>query len=180
APGVDNRGSNVINQLLLDQLLAIVNGIEHLADGQRSCRMLANQPETLLQFCGRRIFQPEQMIAFKLLSCPRRFDARHVTSALLARTPCAAAKTTVAQNPDISLKTRHFPEAHLSPLVRNASARVRRHRCYRVLEFPIAPVSPCIQVSDSPPRPRRYPLCSTRWHDHRPAPRLAMPRQSVD
>jgi len=61
ASGVDHGGSDEINQLLLNQLLAIENRVENFADGERSGGVLTYEPETFLQFRGRRILEPEEM-----------------------------------------------------------------------------------------------------------------------
>ena len=67
---------NVINQLFLNELLAIVNRVEHFADRNRRCRVLPDQPKTFLQLRWRRIFQPEQVIWFETLSEPSRLNRR--------------------------------------------------------------------------------------------------------
>src|SRR6266446_3953241 len=73
ATRMNNGGADVINQLLLYELLAIEDGIEDLAHGQRGYRVLADEPEALLQFSRGWVFQPEQMIWFQLFSQPRCF-----------------------------------------------------------------------------------------------------------
>jgi len=49
---VHDGGADVVDQLLLDELLAIVNGIENLADGERRSGMAANQAKAFLQLGG--------------------------------------------------------------------------------------------------------------------------------
>ena len=51
-------------------------GVEDFPDGKRRGRMPANEPETFLQFGGRRIFEPEHVIRLELFAEPRRFDRR--------------------------------------------------------------------------------------------------------
>ena len=59
AAGVDRRDADIVDQLLLDELFAVPDGVEHLADGDRGGRMLPDQAETVLPFCRHRVFQPE-------------------------------------------------------------------------------------------------------------------------
>src|SRR6266850_119761 len=73
---VHNGGPNVIDQLPLDKLLAIINGVEYFADGQWRSGVLTDKPEALLQLRGNRILEPEQMIRLEALSQARRFDRR--------------------------------------------------------------------------------------------------------
>jgi hypothetical protein len=47
AAGVDHRGANTVDKLFLDELLAIINRIEHFADGQRSCESASPQDQGL-------------------------------------------------------------------------------------------------------------------------------------
>src|SRR5215831_3183248 len=72
--GMHHGGPDVVNELLPDQLLAIENRIEDFAHSQRSRGVAAYQPESLLQLCGRGIFQPEEMIGFQSLTQPRRLN----------------------------------------------------------------------------------------------------------
>jgi hypothetical protein len=74
--GVHDRSANVVDQLFLDELLAIVDGIENLADGERRSGMAANQAKTFLQLGGRGVFEPEQMIRFKLFAKAAGFYRR--------------------------------------------------------------------------------------------------------
>src|SRR5258708_32388410 len=73
---VHNGGPNVIDQLLLDKLLAIINGVEYFADGQWRSGVLTDKPEALLQLRGNRILEPEQIIRLEALSQARRSDRR--------------------------------------------------------------------------------------------------------
>ena len=76
APRVDDRRPDIVDELLLNELLAVENGIEHLAHRNRRRRMLANQAEPRLQFRRRRIFEPEQMVRLEAFPQPRRLDRR--------------------------------------------------------------------------------------------------------
>ena len=71
-----HRCPDVINQLLLNELLAVINRVEHLAHRNRRRRVLPDQPETLLQLRRSRILQPKQMIRLQTLPHPRRLDRR--------------------------------------------------------------------------------------------------------
>src|SRR5260370_31577581 len=68
--------TNVVDKLFLNQLLAIINAVENLSDRQWSCRVLADNTETFLEFGGRRVFQPKEMRWFKLLAHASRFNPR--------------------------------------------------------------------------------------------------------
>ena len=76
AAGVHDRGADVVDELLLDQLLAVVDRVEHLADRERRRRVLADQPEALLVLGRRRVLQPEQVVRLERLAEPRRLDRR--------------------------------------------------------------------------------------------------------
>src|SRR6266702_317629 len=67
---------DVIDQLFLDEPLAIINGIEDFTHRQRRGGVLADQTETFLQLRRNRVFEPEQMIRFEVLSEPPCFDGR--------------------------------------------------------------------------------------------------------
>ena len=69
-----DRGADVIDQLLLYALLAIIDSVENFAHSQGSRGVPANQAEAFLQFRGCGIFQPEQVVRFKFFSQPRRFN----------------------------------------------------------------------------------------------------------
>ena len=45
AAGVHHGRADVVDQLLLDQLLGVPDGVEDLADGERRGGVLADQPE---------------------------------------------------------------------------------------------------------------------------------------
>ena len=114
AAGVHHRGADVVDELLLDQLLAVIDGVEHFAHRQRRGGVLADQAEPLLQFRRRGILQPEQMVRLQFLAqrAPPRSasagDARRAADARRARTPCAAARTAAAQSSRYFVLTRRF------------------------------------------------------------------------
>src|SRR6266852_2174751 len=70
--GMHNRGPDVVNELLLDELLAIVDRIEDFADRYRRGGVPADEAQTFLQLSRNRIFQPEQVKGFQALSEARR------------------------------------------------------------------------------------------------------------
>ena len=73
---VYNRGPNVIDELLLDELLAIVDRIEDFPNSQRRRGVLADEAKAFLQLCRNRVFEPEQVKGFEALSEACRFDRR--------------------------------------------------------------------------------------------------------
>src|SRR5437016_359149 len=73
---VYNRGPNVIDELLLDELLAIVDRIEDFPNSQRRRGVLADEAKAFLQLCRNRVFEPEQVKGFEALSEACRFDWR--------------------------------------------------------------------------------------------------------
>ena len=76
APRVNHGGADVVDQLLLNELAAVVNRIEHLADGERCRRVLADQPEALLVLGRSRVFEPEEMVRLERSAEARCFDGR--------------------------------------------------------------------------------------------------------
>jgi len=56
-----DRGANVVDELLLDQIFAVPNAVENFAHCQRRGGVLPDEFEGCLVFCGRRVFQPKQM-----------------------------------------------------------------------------------------------------------------------
>ena len=71
---VGQGGTDVIDELLFDELFAIPDGVEHLPHRQRGERRLPNQPESGLVFGGRGIFEPEQAIGLEVFTQATRFD----------------------------------------------------------------------------------------------------------
>src|SRR6266404_6175188 len=69
-------GADVIDELLLNELLAIVDGVEDFADGERRGGVAANQAKTFLQLGRRGIFEPEEMIWLELFTEAGGFDGR--------------------------------------------------------------------------------------------------------
>src|SRR5260370_3293818 len=71
-----NRRPDVVDELLLNELLAIVDRIENLADRYWRSGVLADEAQTFLQLGRNRIFEPEQVEGFEALSETCRFDRR--------------------------------------------------------------------------------------------------------
>ena len=80
---------DIVDELFLDELLAIVNRIEHFTDGQRRSGVLPNQAKAFLQFRGSWILQPEQMKRLPLFAraLPRWESADDARRAANARRP---------------------------------------------------------------------------------------------
>src|SRR6266436_1594259 len=76
SPGMHNRRPDIVNELLLDELLAIVDRIEDFADRYRRSGVPADEAQTFLQLSRNRIFEPEQVIRFEAFSEASRFDWR--------------------------------------------------------------------------------------------------------
>src|SRR5258708_23665164 len=74
ATSVNYGRSDVVDHLLLNKLLAVIDGVEHFAHGKRCGRVLPNQPKAFLQFRGYRVFQPEEMKGFETPSQAGRFN----------------------------------------------------------------------------------------------------------
>lgn len=74
AAGMDNGGADVVDQLLLDQVLAVPERIEHLAHRQRRYRVLANHFERALVFRRGGVLQPEQAVRLQVATQARSFD----------------------------------------------------------------------------------------------------------
>src|SRR4029077_5568985 len=73
---VHDGGADVIDELFLDELLAIEDGVENFADGERRGGVAANQAKTLLQLGGGGIFEPEEMVRLELFAEAGGFDGR--------------------------------------------------------------------------------------------------------
>src|ERR1700687_6203242 len=74
--GVHDGGADVIDELLLNELLAVVDGVENFADGERRGGVAANQAKAFLQLGGDGIFEPEEMVGFELFAEAGGFDGR--------------------------------------------------------------------------------------------------------
>src|SRR5690606_7710463 len=74
---MDDRGADVIDQLAFDQLLAIPDGVEHLADRKRRDRVAPNHFECELIVGGRCILQPKESIWLEIAPQTCRFYRRH-------------------------------------------------------------------------------------------------------
>ena len=76
AAGMHHGGTDVVDELLADQVLAVVDRVEHLAHRQRRGRVLANQAKRFLVFGRRGVFQPEQFVRLQLFAQTRGLDGR--------------------------------------------------------------------------------------------------------
>ena len=76
AAGVHDRRADVVDELLLDELLAVVDAVEDLADRDRRRGVLADQAEALLQLGGHRVLHPEQVVGLELLAEAAGLDRR--------------------------------------------------------------------------------------------------------
>src|SRR6185436_8524264 len=66
AAGADDRATNVVDELILDQILGIPDRVEDFAHCKRCHGVLSNQLECFLIFRGRNVLEPEQLIRFEL------------------------------------------------------------------------------------------------------------------
>ena len=71
---MNDRSADVINQLFLDQLLAVEDAVENFADSQRRGGVLADDSEAGLKFSGGRIFQPEKVMRLVFFPKPAGLD----------------------------------------------------------------------------------------------------------
>src|SRR6267142_5501092 len=74
--GVDNGSADVVDHLFLNELLAIVDGVEDFADGERRGGVSADQAKTFLQLGGSGIFEPEEVIGLEFFAEAGGFDGR--------------------------------------------------------------------------------------------------------
>src|ERR1700682_3775111 len=73
---MNDRGANEVDQLLGDQGLAVVDGVEYFADRDRRHRVLADEPEAFLVLRWRRILHPEQPVRLERFAQPAGLDRR--------------------------------------------------------------------------------------------------------
>src|SRR5881396_3888951 len=83
APRMNDRRADVVDQLLADQILAVPDRVEDLADGEWSRRVLPDEPERLLVLGGCGVLEPEQAIGLEILPQPRGLDRRHAVMAVV-------------------------------------------------------------------------------------------------
>ena len=74
AARVDGGDADVVDQLFGDQLLAVPDRVEDLAQRDGRGRVLADQAEALLQLRRDRVLQPEEAVGFEILAEPRGLD----------------------------------------------------------------------------------------------------------
>src|ERR1700676_1399324 len=72
--GVPDSRADIVDQLFVNELLAIVDGVENLADGERCGGVSPYQAKTFLQLGGRGIFEPKQVIRLELFAEAAGFD----------------------------------------------------------------------------------------------------------
>src|SRR5262249_49145607 len=72
--GVNDCGANEIDELLLNQLLTIENGVEHFSNRQWSRRVLTDYAKAVLRLGRRRGFQPKKMERLKLFTHASSFN----------------------------------------------------------------------------------------------------------
>ena len=75
-PAVHDGHADVVDQLFLDELLAVVDGVEHFAHRDRRRRVLANRAERRLILRRHWILEPEQPVRLETLAEPRGLDRR--------------------------------------------------------------------------------------------------------
>src|SRR5919198_2084460 len=73
---MDDRGPDIIDELVLNEVLAVVDAVEDLADRERRHRMLSDEAESVLILGRGRILHPEQAVRFQRLPEASRFDRR--------------------------------------------------------------------------------------------------------
>jgi hypothetical protein len=66
--GMRHRRPDVVDQMFLDQHVAVEDGVEHLADRDRRGRVMADDAERLLQLRRHRILHPEQPVGLERLA----------------------------------------------------------------------------------------------------------------
>src|ERR1700738_2346039 len=73
---VYHGGSDVVDQLLFDQLFAIPNAVEYFPHGKRRGGVLTNEAERSLVVRRNGIFQPEQAVGLQSFTQLCRLDRR--------------------------------------------------------------------------------------------------------
>src|SRR3546814_4812425 len=71
AARVEHGRADIVDQPVLDQMLAVPDRAANLPDRKRRRRMLADQAERLLIFRRGRLFDPEGTIRLEILAEPR-------------------------------------------------------------------------------------------------------------
>src|SRR3546814_19098429 len=74
AARVEHGRADIVDQPVLDQMLAVPDRAENLPDRKRRRRMLADQAERLLILRRGRTFDPEGTIRLEILAEPRRLE----------------------------------------------------------------------------------------------------------
>jgi hypothetical protein len=152
AAGVHDRGTNIVDELFLNELLAIVNRIKHFSDGQRRCGVLPNQAKAFLQFRGSWILQPEQMKRLQLFARARCLDGSQPVMRVVQQMPLGpkllAQPRKKSQNSGTSPMTNDF---RWQAFFRRLMVHLATADTIGALElgFPIAREWLCIQVSNN-------------------------------
>ena len=185
AAGVDHRGADVVDQLVLDQLLAVPDRVEHLADRDRRHGMLADQPERFLVLGRRRVLDPEHAQRLERLAEPRRLDRReavvHVVQQVEVEAEFLAQRFEKLRRViEVFLRRPHGldRQALLGRLVAARRPSARRRPC-RGPARPPARGSPC-SPAPCARRPNRPPRrCRRRWRGNRPSRRRGSCRRAA-
>ncbi|MNJ67154.1 hypothetical protein D3C77_632980 [compost metagenome] len=94
AARVHHGGPDVVDQLVLHQVLAVPDGVEDLAHGQRRGGVLPDQAEGVLVLGRRGVFHPEQVVGFQRFAQATGFDRRqavmHVVQQMVLETQLVA------------------------------------------------------------------------------------------
>src|SRR5579859_7116586 len=80
---VRNRGANVVDPLVANQVVRVPNGVEHFTHRNWRGRMLAKDPKPLLQFSRSGVLDPEKMKGLQVLAQPACLDRRQPMMAVM-------------------------------------------------------------------------------------------------
>ncbi len=153
--GVHHGRADVVDQLLFDELLAVPDRIEHLADRERRHRVLADQAEVRLVLGRRRVFHPEQVEGLECLAQSRGLDRRqpvvHVVQQVRLRAESRAQRFEELRNvrevslgrPDVlarQVRVRGFVEHLVSghPIGRREARNARLRANREISQFDVA------------------------------------------
>ena len=162
AAAVDHGHADVVDELLFDEAVAVVDGVEDLAHRERRRGVLADEPEALLQLGGDRVLEPEEMVGLERLAEARRPRSGSADGGRRGggegrdRTPCARARRAGARSSGRRRCSSRSRGAGPSPRARRASRPWPRRR-FRTARAPRSgPGSPCSRASGGArPRPWR-------------------------
>ena len=171
AARVHDRRPDVVDQLLADQLLAVVNRREHLAHRQRRRRVLPDQAEALLQLGRDRVLHPEQVIRLQLLAQPRRLDRRQPVVDVVQQVEVGPELAPRALEQRAARRSGTAPSKNASPAAcpsrpaRSAACRARRRTRSGRRGRRTAGAPPCSRGARTrpPPRPCRRSVSPLAW-----------------